>query len=194
MQLARLAAQRALQEWQEQEASPDARPAASPPAKTPDLGLLFTRLSRSVRDSIALEARLAAGPKTQSRGANTKPHRSETHIPGPHDDPRREPLIRVLHEATKLHPQRAEMHRGLIERIDSDLARDPDYLYPGEAILVAITEDLGIDVDYTKLSDEMLAALLPKRFWLTPEESAKAEAEGYVNQRFPSANLVRAGP
>ena len=171
----------------------DARPAASPPAKTPDLGLLFTRLSRSVRDSIALEARLAAGPKTQSRGANTKPHRSETHIPGPHDDPRREPLIRVLHEATKLHPERAEMHRDLIERIDSDLARDPDYLYPGEAILVAITK-ISASTSTTPNCPTRCLHFCPSGSGSRRKNRPRQKPKVTSTSAFPSANLVRAGP
>ena len=168
MQLARAAAAKALRDW---ETPPEAE--STQTRAPPEPGLVFARLARAVRDAIALEASIAAGPQPTRASRSTAGTQAETAGASGSEDPRRAVLIRVLQEATKFHPRRAEMHRGIIERVDSDLAQDPDYEFPGETILVAISEDLGIEINYGKMSDETLAELLPKRFHPTPEQAAK---------------------
>ena len=181
MQLARIAAQKALRDWQAEEAT---RPGETPPATTrsADPSLTFTRLSLAVRQAITLEAQIAAGPEAFLRPtARSAPRAAAPPDQGaqPHPDPRHALLTRVFDEAIKLHPRRAEIRRTIAGRIDHDLALDPHGEYPAGVILPAISEDLGIEIDYTKMSDETLEALVPKSYTPTAEQEADWEAGNY---------------
>jgi hypothetical protein len=166
MQLARRAASIALANWAEPEESPAAEPppepAPEPPAAKPlraaglsvralackssDPALIFTRLVASVRDCIALEVRLAAGPATTNRGT-TLALRA---------DPRRAPLRDIFHRITEHHPDRTELVRETTARIDEDLAADPDRILDLSNIFFGICENLGIEPDLATLPDEFL--------------------------------------
>jgi hypothetical protein len=165
MQLARLAAARALADWaapenQSATAAPPSIPTAEPhpdrktaPPEDParpssqrptDPALIFTRLAATVRDCIALESRLAAA-----------------HTRGPlmlRADPRRAPLREVLHRATENHPGRAELRRETTSLLDDQLAADPDQIIPPADLLAAICDELGIAIDFATLPDDYLFA------------------------------------
>jgi hypothetical protein len=167
MELARLAAARTLASWAEPEEPPQI--AAAPCTKTPapppdhealppatparischrptDPALLFTRLAATVRDCIALEARLAAA------AAGTR------NIFMRRSDPRRAPLRQALCLATQNHPGHAELRHEATTLLDAELAADPDQTIDPADLLAAICDDLGITIDFAALPDEYLFA------------------------------------
>ena len=173
MQLARAAAARTLTDW----AKPEPPPAAEPPpisatepqsdsetaphpdrAPTPryaaasykpiNPAVLFTRFAATVRDCIALEARLAAGPGGTSR-AITLQLRA---------DPRRAPVREAFREAIKNHPDRADLQRETTTRLDEVLAADPDQTITLGNLLFDICNELGIEVDLATVPDEFLTS------------------------------------
>jgi len=173
MQLARAAAARALADWAEPEAPapadppitqpaepqaeretaphtnpaprrPASRPATPAPHKPTDPAVLFTRLAATVRDCIALEARLSAGATATPRD-RTRPA-----------DPRRTLLNDALRKATKNHPDSAGLMREATTRLDEQLAADPDQtIHPGR-LFFDLCEELGIEPDYAKLPDAII--------------------------------------
>ena len=177
MQLARAAAARALTNLAQPEPSPAPEPppvpAAAPqshPETTPqsnpaprraaanvarlyaykptDPAVLFTRLAATVRDCIALEARLAAGPGGTSR-AITLQLRA---------DPRRAPVREAFREAIKNHPDRADLQRETTTRLDEVLAADPDQTITLGNLLFDICNELDIEVDLSTVPDEFLTS------------------------------------
>ncbi len=136
MNLARAAADRAMQDLT------DPQPIPAPEEgelafKPTDHALLFTRLSRAVRESITLEARLAAGH------AATAP------------DPRRARIRNAIRQATERHLNRAEIREEADERLETELALDPDGTASLPDLLSTICEDLGFQIDYEKLAAEL---------------------------------------
>jgi hypothetical protein len=172
MDLARAAAAKALAEWAKPEEPPTAEllpePEVAAPtrlahaakspraagaagrastAKPTDPAVIFTRLGACVRDSIAMEVRLAAGPATTtSRGTS----------PALRADPRRAPLRDIFRRITEHHPDRAELVRDTTARIDEDLTADPDQALDLSRIFFSICEDLGIEVDLAVIPDRFL--------------------------------------
>ncbi len=134
------------------EAAPHANPActrayrtATPSsAKPTDPAVLFTRLAAVVRDCIALEARLAAGPASAPR------------TPAYHPDPRRAKLQEGLRVVTTGHPDRAALLRETTSRADQHLAADPDQTIEIPNLLINICEEIGIEINYKTLPDEFL--------------------------------------
>src|ERR1700733_5676626 len=84
--------------------------------KPTDPAVLFTRLAATVRDCIALEAPLVAGPGPRPRATS----------PQPRADPRRAPVREAFRDAIKNHPDRAELQRETTTRLDEELTADPD--------------------------------------------------------------------
>jgi hypothetical protein len=173
MQLARAAAAKALADLAEPEAPeeqaaappsepqaaeppPDAAPAtprrapAGPPGtiarKPTDPVLSFIRLAAAIREIIALEAGLAAGPATK-RGLVTSALRA---------DPRRAPLLDALRNVTEHVPDRALLRHETTTRLDAELASDPDQTLGLPEIFFPICEEFGIEIDYAKLPNAIL--------------------------------------
>ncbi|HEX4259930.1 MAG TPA: hypothetical protein VHY76_02420 [Acetobacteraceae bacterium] len=124
-------------------------PATAPPqpASRSNPGLVFARLAHSVRQTIALEARIAAGGETPRR------------TPPPPPDPRRAVLQRAFRDAAGSGPNGApgtSFRREVDERIEDELAADPGGHLPLYDILAAICDDLGITLDHSRLPDEVL--------------------------------------
>jgi hypothetical protein len=177
MQLARAAAARTLTDWAEP-AAPHASATQSLPAaethaacemapranatpapaprgtataasyKPTDPAVLFTRLAAVVRDCIALEARLAAGPAPSPRAAGLSLRA----------DPRRAPLREALRHATENHPDHAELLRETTTRLDEQLANDPDQTAEPAHLFATICNELGVELDLATLPDEYLNA------------------------------------
>ena len=188
MELARAAARRTLQAWQAEEAAEPANNSkASAPAaraaKTPDPGLLFARLSTAARQAIALEARIAAGPAPARRGTSgaSRPPRDE----------RRATLRKVLNDATEHHPYRTTIRRDITDSIEAQIAADPaGEIHMGD-MLDTICEYLGIEIDWSKLSDEVLEKLTAP----APEDDAEAVPPASANQAWRQTPVLpRAGP
>ena len=166
MRLARAAAARTLADWAEPEAPPSAEPpmakTAEPPAnpaaaprrstatashKPTDPAVLFTRLAATVRDCIALEARLSAGI-----GAAVAPRTLRA-------DPRRTPVREAIGASLGNHPDRAEFLREATARLDEHIAADPGQAIDGADLLVDLCEELGIEINLARLPDKYLFAL-----------------------------------
>jgi hypothetical protein len=168
MQLARAVAARALTDWTEppEQAAPESEPTPAPdvPAraapslrttgatlraptcKSIDPALLFTRLAATVRDCIALEARLAAGPAPTSRTLSLALRA----------DPRATPLREIFNKVTENHPDRAALRRDIAARVDQTLAADPGQTIEPPEIFFTICDELGIDIDLAILPDKYL--------------------------------------
>jgi hypothetical protein len=174
MQLARAAAARAQIQLTEPEAesAPQAQPlpipapepqsAPAPTAAEPritaphlraptcnavDPALLFVRLAAAVRDCIALEARLAAGPAA----AATTPAALRA-------DPRRAPLRKVFETVTERLPDRATLRREAATRADAHLAADPDQTQDHHLLFFIIWAEMGLETDWAQIPDAYVEA------------------------------------
>jgi len=176
MQLARVAAARALANWAEPEESPpaaepqfaqsaeppfaqtaeplSAQPAAPHPPKQIDPATHFTRLAAVVRHCIALEARLAAAGNASAPTAVRPSTRAATLIA----DPRRSRLREALCQVTKTHPNRVEVITEANSRLDEELLDDPDQTIDPPDILFALCDEFAIEIDFAQLPDKYLFA------------------------------------
>ncbi len=121
------------------------RSATTASTKPTDPALLFTRLAAIVRDCIALEARLAAS----AAGTSCAPIR-------PPPDPRRAKLQEGFRLVTTNLPDRAALLRETTARADEYLAADPDQTIEIPELLIAICDELGIEINFKILPDEFL--------------------------------------
>lgn len=138
MKIARVAAAQALD--------------TAPEPDAPDPSLTFTRATSSVRQAIALEARIVAGIVPTSR-PNAVPARAHSF------DLRRTLLRQTLHQALDAEPDRSvrnELRREIDERIEQDLCEDPEAAISACDIFIAISEDLGLRIDPSRLPSELL--------------------------------------
>jgi len=157
MQLARAIAAKALQDLAPPEpAQPEPAPSPKPAA---DPALAFARITRAVRQCIALEAHLMAG----SPQGRPKPQR-------PAPDPRRAPLQNIFETVLRTNPNRAELKRETNERLETQLATDPDGNISIPDIFYTIVNDLGIELDLANIPDETLDQLIPENF--VPEDAS----------------------
>ncbi len=106
------------------------------------MALNYVRLCTSVRQSVELEASIAAGPK-KSRAL--RPY-----------DPRRAPLRRIFTEGTERHHDRDEARRALIQAGEQALAEDPQGERKIFDIVWQVCRDIGIKINKRTLHDEML--------------------------------------
>jgi hypothetical protein len=169
MQLARATAAKALadlaqpetpeeQEPPEPPAAPEpleAAPAATPrrattrspgPPKQPDPVTAFLRLATAVCACIALEAQIALGPVTPASAFS----------PTLRADPRRKPLRDAIIQITERDPDRIDLRRALLARIDADLTLDPDRHQNVHEVFCHILDDFELEPDMSKLSDEII--------------------------------------
>jgi len=127
----------------EQARAPGADDAAHKPRrKGPDPALSCARFCASVRQSVALEARIAAGP-AKRRAA--RPY-----------DARRTPLRRIFTEGTERHHDRNEARRVLIAAGEQALDADPQGERRIFDIVWQVCKDIGIKINKRTLHDEML--------------------------------------
>jgi hypothetical protein len=110
----------------------------------PDPAIAFARYCTTVRQCIALEARLLAGPP-QSKRSRKPPY-----------DVRRNLLKRVFTEGTERYHDAKEARNILIEAGEEALAADPDGKRQIYDIVWDVCAKTGIHVDKGTLHDEML--------------------------------------
>jgi hypothetical protein len=147
MELIRLTAARAREESEAGTAA--AEPAAArKPAKTSDPILAFTRLATVVRMTMVVENRIAAGPLPAGRQRRRPP-----------PDPRRDLLRAAFEEGTERHPERKRLLRESLERVEEELAADPQAERTANEIVGIICQDLGFALNMAMVSDETLVAL-----------------------------------
>lgn len=117
--------------------------------------LALSRATRSVTHVITVESRFLAGEPAPAPAAAPAP---KTRLPAA-ADPRRRPLREALHALTQSEPDRGvrtQLRRTIDQRIDEELAADPDLEIPIFEILMAIAEEFGLRIDVSRLSDELL--------------------------------------
>ena len=113
-----------------------------PDGKQADPVLAFTRLSRAVRQTIALEIRVASDDRA--------PHRP------PPPDPRRPLLRRALHRAASADPARPGLKREIDARIEHELLADPEGDAQLGEVFATICDGLGLPFDPSQLPDTLL--------------------------------------
>jgi hypothetical protein len=134
MQMAEAAAEQALAQAE----NPDA-----PRPKGPDPSVTYVRLCASVRQSIALEAKILAGP------AKTRKTRKRY-------DPRRPILKRLFKEGTERHHDPAGAAAALMDYAEEALDADPDAKRELCEFVFDASDATGIPILKRTLSDEML--------------------------------------
>jgi hypothetical protein len=165
MQLARATAARALADLTEPEPQPEiphaaplaaeqahntapaaTRPPGATTARKIDPALLFIRLAAAIRELIALEAGLAAGPAAKT---GLLP-------PALRADPRREILLKAFREVTEHKQDRSAARYEFARLMDEELTADPEQILGLPEIFYPICMSLGIELDVSKLSDEII--------------------------------------
>lgn len=142
MNLARLAHTRAAAQLADDEPAP-------PTAK--DEATRFTALIRSLRQTVAAEARIAAGPAPRAPSRTLQATQLLHAV-----SPRLVLLRRTLHHALRNNPDRASLRRAVDADI-IDLARtDPAGTTPIQHILLAITNKHAIHLDFAQIPDALL--------------------------------------
>ena len=150
MTLMRNAANRA-----EAETAADTQTTQEPEAPTPgtprrpDPNLIFSRLCRTVRQTMLLEDRIATG------APNRTPHQAST-------TDRHRALRHALDTASVTQPDRARLRRTLYERVEHDLADPQVETAELHEILANICQDFGLEPDYTQMPDDILAIFCPE--------------------------------
>jgi hypothetical protein len=145
MQLARLAVQQAQQDQ-----------ATEPRPRRADPRLIFLRLSTTIRETIVLKTRLAAGilpppprePKAPPAEALNKP-----------EDARRPLILRYFRDGIDLTHQKSKIatSQQIIEtHIDAELAKDPDHRRPGRDILLKICKSLDLPFYANRMPPDLL--------------------------------------
>jgi hypothetical protein len=176
MDLARASAERAMQDWSEEEMPPDTQP-KRPAARKPDPALTFVRLSGVVRQAITLEARIANGPPAQARRGREKKF-----------DPRRATLKRLVHETTERNPDRNDLRKGAQHTIEDHLADGSFDDTPMPDLFQSICKEAGIEISQKTLSDEMLDIAFPRPLARTQAPHTRPQTLGrYSAESPPSA-------
>jgi hypothetical protein len=124
--------------------SAPARSSAS--SRKADAVTSFIRLAAAIRELIALEAGLAAGPTTKSGIIS----------PALRADRRRPFLQEAIRQVTEHHSDRTALRRAMNTRSDEILEADPDQTKTLPKIFFPLCEELGIEPDTSKLSDEII--------------------------------------
>jgi hypothetical protein len=146
-----------------QSASPQPDPQAPKP---PDAILAFSRICRCVRDTMALEARIAAGklpaaPRAASDAAS---------------DPRRPAIKNFILELIDKAPQPKTLKASFREQLDplvtEYLENDPEQDLPPCAIILEICEEIGLPCSTSDMPDELL--IRPHRPYTEAETAAVA--------------------
>ncbi len=211
MALARAAATQALLEWRappggaSEPPAPDSTPAdtaaetqAAEPAAVarprPDHALAFARLSRAVRQTIALEARIAAGDI-----ASPRRHRHPGSL-GEHPADRRPfPLEgRLIDQASDADLNRAlslGLLRDIAERLDDDPEIEPEDIAAIADTLRRACNDLGIGLDPRQEPDGWLDAGQPTSLSPNPLSPSAIATNALPSGALPTEGLAsRLGP
>ena len=120
--------------------SPSATPRKSDPVQS------FIRLAKAVCELIALESGLAAGPTTKTGLVS----------PALRADPRRDPLLKAFREVTEHTQDRSAVRYGFTTRLDQELTADPEQILSLPEIFYPLCQEFGIELDVSKLSDEII--------------------------------------
>jgi hypothetical protein len=155
MQLAELAASQALEEHKSSPENPDPRP-----PRRADPRLVFLRLSRTIRETITLKIRLAAGILPEQPRPRPQPATPPaTQAASPPEDPRRPLIIRYFREAIDLTRQKRKTpitHQHIEHHVDTELAKDPQHSLNGRAVLQNICKSLELPFYANRIHADLL--------------------------------------
>ena len=127
---------------------PEPEPAPARAPRGPDNTKQLMALASSVRQIIAIELRVEAGPASARRSPAYR-------VPPP-PDPRRPLLKQVLHDAVRNDPDRARRRREIDACIEEEIQADPDGAEPIAQTLTVICNKLDVDVELARLPDAFL--------------------------------------
>ena len=153
-----------------------------------DLGLVFSRVARAVRQTVALEARLASDALAQSQGREQREAAAEARLAASERARVRKQKDRVRGLVEAAISAEAEGRDGENLRLDLDeRLEDPDVeaelgWRPIGVIVAAICDDLGIKADLSHFTDAELgfdfAAMRPGGAMAGATAGAKAGTAG----------------
>jgi len=206
MALARAAANQALLAWREapsvaaEPPAPDTTPAdtsarnqAAEPAAgarpRPDHALAFARLSRAVRQTIALEARIAAGDL-----ASPRRHRHPGSL-GEHPAGRQALALDQASDADLNRALSLGLLRDIAERLDDDPEIEPEDIVAVAETLRRACNDLGIGLDPRQEPDGSLDAGPPSPLSPNPTSPSAIATNALPTGALPTEALApRLGP
>ncbi len=142
MALAEAAAARAQIALAEPPPAPQQNGPAPIPPRAPHPATLFAQLAHAVRQAIRLEGRIVAGHAATLAVNNQA-------------DPRRAKIRRAIRQAAIGHFGRVDLCRKADERLEAELALDPDGTTSLPDLLEPICHDFGIELDYEKLAADL---------------------------------------
>ena len=182
MTLARAVGQRALEEAKALDQAGAEASSAEPAARKsgPDLALVFTRLSRSVRQTLALEQRIAEGkltPVPRPIPAGVLNRQAERAADAEEDrrERRKDQVERLVKEAIATEHAGAaavNLEYKMRDRLeDEDIDRDIG-TQPIGALVARICWDLGLGPDWSQWSQD---------YWATEEIRTKAPGSPYAD-------------
>jgi hypothetical protein len=187
MQLAELTAREALQEAT---AKPEQLNTESPRARGTDARLIFLRLWHGIHANIELETRLAAGippkaPRPRHEPAPPQTLAPTAEAPNPDEDPRRAPILHYFREGIDITQKKRKIpitHQQIEERVDAELAKDPNRCLPGNFLLLKICKSLDLPFYATRMPIDLLRPPRP----LKPASTAAATAPLPENHALPA--------
>jgi hypothetical protein len=180
LQLADLALRQAFQEASSQEATTPPTEQATTEQATmkprragrADSRQIFLRLRRAIMETIAFKNRLIAGMMVEElhtrRKAMPRPTPEPASAPAPapasREDPRRPHIARYFRESINLNERKRKIPITLQEvdtRIESELAKDPDYRLQGRSILLKVCKSLNLPFYPNRMSPELFRPAPP---------------------------------
>jgi hypothetical protein len=142
-------------------------PSQPEPAKRQEAKRDFARLTRCVRETFALETRIAAGklPAAPPEAASTA------------NDPRRPMIRNFILDLIDTAPQPKSIKAGFRNQLDplitEFLEADPEQDHPAGAIVLDICQELGIPCSTAQMPDELLVH--PHRDYTEAEKAGVAD-------------------
>jgi len=159
MQLAELTA-RQIQE----EAAAKPEQAKAEPRRA-DPRLIYLRLDRAIRDTIALIKRIAAGdlPKAPRSPREPAPRAAAESaaktVLDPHQDPRRPHILRYFSEGIDITQKRRKIpltQQDIENHVTAELIKDSQQRLQGSSVLLRICKSLDLPFYATRMSPELL--------------------------------------
>ncbi|HWK44213.1 MAG TPA: hypothetical protein VNT30_05820, partial [Stellaceae bacterium] len=171
MELAEAVGRQALEQ-----AKAASEPAETPRQPGPDLGLVFTRISRSVRQTVALEVRIAEGPLTPRAVSAALDKQAERAALAETDrrHRRKAQVGRIVKQAinAELSGIKAyQLERELRERLEDEDVETDIGDHPIGAIIARICWDLGLDPNWRRWAED---------HWAVQEARTKAPGSPYA--------------
>jgi len=171
MELAEAVGRQALEQ-----AKAASEPAGTPQKAGPDLGLVFTRISRAVRQTVALEARIAEGPLTPRAVSAALDRQAERAALAETDRRRRRKaqvgrIVKQAINAELTGIKAYQRERELRERLEDEDVETDIGDHPIGEIIARICWDLGLDPNWRRWAED---------HWAVEEARTKAPGSPYA--------------